>query len=336
MGQELLFPSFVAIDTLNTCNARCPFCPLFVGEAQMDRRTQPATIMSQELFEKILGQIASWEKRPGSVAAAANGETLQDPNIELKLKALHRFGLNDITTLLTNAHFLDEKVANAILDAEIADLLIGFDGATKEVYEAHRVRCKYDRVLANITNFVKLRSEKKSKTRVRIKFVRTTANEHEVQAAFEMFSKIMDASLDTFEDSLAMDWGDLPTNYEGYYYFHQGQRGKRLSSCALAEPSMTIHSDGTLSACCWDYNLEVSDGGFGSSKEAAIIDIWHGQKRSDFIQSLAEPATTPKKCGSCIWAHEMDDLPDSLLKLDSGHLYWKGKTSAVYKFPQGA
>src|SRR5262249_3277858 len=31
------YPRFVAIETINTCNARCPFCPLFQGSSQISR-----------------------------------------------------------------------------------------------------------------------------------------------------------------------------------------------------------------------------------------------------------------------------------------------------------
>src|SRR5271154_1963044 len=34
-------PDTILLDTTNFCNARCPFCPLFVGEWQVDRRGRP-------------------------------------------------------------------------------------------------------------------------------------------------------------------------------------------------------------------------------------------------------------------------------------------------------
>jgi hypothetical protein len=44
------YPRYVGIETINTCNARCPFCPLFQGSAQMSRAARPARIMDAELF----------------------------------------------------------------------------------------------------------------------------------------------------------------------------------------------------------------------------------------------------------------------------------------------
>ena len=58
-------PRYVAIETINTCNARCPFCPLFQGEAMMSREHRPAQIMKDELFDSIVSEIASWPEPPG-------------------------------------------------------------------------------------------------------------------------------------------------------------------------------------------------------------------------------------------------------------------------------
>jgi hypothetical protein len=47
---NLPFPGDVALETVNTCNARCPFCPLFQGAAPMDRKLRPAKLVDQSLF----------------------------------------------------------------------------------------------------------------------------------------------------------------------------------------------------------------------------------------------------------------------------------------------
>lgn len=136
MIDQMSYPNSLTIDTINFCYARCPFCPLFRGEAQMDRQIRPATVMSQEVYEKILRQASQWERRPTVIQQCANAETLQDPKILDRLASLHEFGLASITTLLTNGHFLNERIAGAILDAGVSQIMVGFDRASKQVYEA--------------------------------------------------------------------------------------------------------------------------------------------------------------------------------------------------------
>ena len=47
LGMIEQLPDVVLLDTTNVCNARCPFCPLFDGEWQIDRSIRPAAIMNR-------------------------------------------------------------------------------------------------------------------------------------------------------------------------------------------------------------------------------------------------------------------------------------------------
>ena len=269
------FPSVVLLDTTNVCNARCPFCPLFEGQWQIDRSIRPAAIMKQDVYERILGEISRWDVQPVDIIHSANAEILQDPKLLERLAALKKFKLSHSTVLLTNGQFLSERHATAILENEVRQLIIGFDGATKEVFESHRVRCSYEKVLENIRRFVELRKSLRFKTRIEIKFVRTMRNEHEVKAAYELFQSFMDPVLDQFNDALAVDWSDEPGSPTGYYYINKSTEN-RLSECRYFETGMQIHSDGKVAACCWDYNLNISNGGLGDVNRESLIDVLAG------------------------------------------------------------
>jgi radical SAM protein with 4Fe4S-binding SPASM domain len=329
------FPQVVLLDTTNVCNARCPFCPLFDGEWQIDRSIRPAAIMKQDLYEKILAEISRWAVRPSAVIHSANAEILQDPKLGERLAALKKYGLADLTLLYTNGQFLNEKNAKVILDAGIRQIVVGFDGATKEVFEAHRVRCNYERVLGNIREFVRLRSESANKTRIEIKYVRTTKNEHEVQASYELFNSFLDPVLDQFCDALAVDWSDDPENHTGYYLVNKST-DNRLSECNYFEKGMQIQSDGKVAACCWDYNLNISDGGLGDLNETSVVEVWRGGQRQQLRAKLSDVSTTPKKCQSCIILHHVGSPGDDMMKIDASRLLARGPTSFVYGFDQSA
>jgi radical SAM protein with 4Fe4S-binding SPASM domain len=325
------FPSVVLLDTTNVCNARCPFCPLFEGQWQIDRSTRPATVMKQDLYEKVLGEISSWDVRPVDIVHSANAEILQDPKLLDRLNALKKFGLSHSTVLLTNAQFLSENNSKAILDSEIRQLIIGFDGATKEVFEAHRVRCIYEKVLSNIRRFVELRKLSSFKPKIEIKFVRTTENEHEVKAAYELFQSIMNPAIDQFNDALAVDWSDEPESPTGYYYINKSTEN-RLSECHYFETGMQIHSDGKIAACCWDYNLNISDGGLGDVNQESLIDVWRGSARAKLRTNLANSDYTPEKCRSCVMLHEVRAPADELMRISADRLLYRGATNFVYRF----
>jgi MoaA/NifB/PqqE/SkfB family radical SAM enzyme len=326
----LQYPGTILLDTSNFCNARCPFCPLFVGEWQMDRSTRPAGVMPQELFDRIVREIGEWQPRP-TLIISANAEILQDPMLHERLASLCDHGLASSTVLLTNAHLLGEHAAAAVLGAGIRQMIIGFDGASREVYEAHRVRCNYDRVLGNIRRFVALRDRHINKTAIELKFVRTRKNEHEVTAAYDLFGGILDHQIDRFHDALAVDWSD-GMGQTPDYYFVETARGRRLSRCEYLETGMQIHSDGRVAACCWDYNLSISSGGLGDLNTSSLMDVWTGANRSLLRGKLEHDEDTPDKCKTCIILHEAVPPGDAVMKIPAEHLDARGPTSFIYRF----
>jgi MoaA/NifB/PqqE/SkfB family radical SAM enzyme len=58
------FPFSVALETINYCNAACIFCPLFAGNDRIDRKLRPAMMMDQDLFTKLIEEIANWDVKP--------------------------------------------------------------------------------------------------------------------------------------------------------------------------------------------------------------------------------------------------------------------------------
>jgi hypothetical protein len=180
--------------------------------------------------------------------------------------------------------------------------MIGFDGASKEIYEAHRVRCNYERVLSNIQCFAHLRDCSKS---------------------------------NLFNDALAVDWSESATQNKDFCYVHKVPDSRRLDQCVYFDTDLLIQSDGQVGACCWDYNLQISGGGFGNVDETALIAIWHAGKRHALRAAFAERSNNiPEGCKSCIILHDVDS-PVTLTKISYEYLESTGTTSFMYMFSRG-
>jgi hypothetical protein len=328
------YPYIVGIETINTCNARCIFCPLFQGQAMMDRNIRPAQVMNQELFAKCVNEIGGWPVKPITLFLNMNGEPLQDPLFSDRLSLVGTHHLGSIIDLLTNAQFLTDNVAHEILKTNIRSLVIGFDGASKEVYEAHRIHCDYDRVLENIKAFTRLRDTMGVDTRIYIKYVRTKRNQHEVFDAYSMFNEFLDAELDIFQDVLAIDWGveQFKTNQDIYYRGKIGTNQEPIG-CETFDQQLIISSDGAIQACCWDYNLGVSDGGFGNANEADLLSLWLGEKRNNLRNRLftKELQDKPETCRTCNSMFEQVPVDKSLAILQ-GDLMDAMTTGFLYRF----
>lgn len=274
---------------------------MFQGEHQLDRKIRPAKIVDQATYLSYLDEISQWEVKPTGFFLNMDGEPLQDPLFCDRMKALHQYGYGQLSSLQTNGQLLDEAKAHAILDAGIATVVFGFDGATKEVYEKHRVRCNYERVLSNIKMFVSLRDSKKSPTQIQIKYVRTKLNAHEARAAYNLFNPFMSAEKDLFQDVMAIDWSNTPTSDDGDIYYNKKVVGRNATvGCELLQDQMIVLCDGRLASCCFDYNLDVSGGGYPIG-EASLLEAWRSDKRASLVKKLLSEnaADKPPQCRNC-------------------------------------
>ena len=259
-----LYPIEIYLETINTCNARCPFCPLFQGIFEV-RSHAPAgndhelgRCSKSALGRSLLGHgcLRLYIRTP-------TGNRCKTRNLRVGSNYLQTSDWGNFLIYIPTRSSSLRPWHVLFLLQESGLISVAFDGATKEVYEAHRVRCDYQRVLKNIERFVRIRNEMSERTQLVIVYVRTRDNEHEVAAAYEMFSRILDPELDEFHDKLSSDWAD--ETQEGDYFRLPKAKGKKVEGCSALENQLVISADGTLAACCIDYNLSISEGGFGNA-----------------------------------------------------------------------
>jgi hypothetical protein len=291
------FPFTVSLETVNYCNSACIFCPLFTGNDRIDRKLRPAMTMDQDLFRKLIEEIAIWDVKP-SIFLNMDGEPLLDKHFKERLRVLQKADLSQYVNLQTNAEYLTPETSAAILKAGLSSITIGFDGASKEVYESHRVGCHYDIVLGNIIQFVRIRASLRKSTALAIKFVRTKQNAHEVADAYKLFAGILNPWIDLFYDTISENWGNPALEN---IVFAETKTDMLPKYCGYPDNNLVILADGSVSACCFDYNLSIVGGPIGSVRRQRILDVWRGTSFENLRRSLRRPGRDgkPAKCLAC-------------------------------------
>src|SRR5262249_31374428 len=142
--------------------------------------------------------------------------------------------------LQTNGQFLTEKNALALLEAGGGQIALGFDGATKEVYEIHRVNCTYERVLENTREFVRLRKQLGGRTRVAIQYVRTHHNSHEVEQAHRMWNAILEPGRDLFFNTTSRNWATTRIDRGGFVIETLGSSSTDYVPCPMLNETMSV------------------------------------------------------------------------------------------------
>jgi radical SAM protein with 4Fe4S-binding SPASM domain len=162
------YPPCVQIEPTSICNYRCVFC------YQTDRsftqgRNGHMGQMSLETFRRVVDEI---EGNVEAVTLASRGEPLMAKQIDDMLAYLRGKFLG--LKINTNAWFLDERRAHAILETEPNTLVFSADAADADLYARLRVHGKLDRILENVRRFAEIRSRHypKSRTITRVSGVR--------------------------------------------------------------------------------------------------------------------------------------------------------------------
>lgn len=112
-----LYPTYIAIETINRCNGTCSFCP-----ANTHNETRPYQKMSDELFNKILDEIAGWGSWDGVFSLYVNNEPFIDVRMVDMLQRARRRLPHARMLVFTNGSLLTPEKLDAAADS--IDLLI--------------------------------------------------------------------------------------------------------------------------------------------------------------------------------------------------------------------
>lgn len=141
------FPIHLDVESTSICNLKCPFC------AGTHERYDYG-YMDFELFRAIIDEGS--RKGLCSIKLNFRGEPLMHPHIAEMVDYAKRNGIIDVF-FNTNATFLTEEIGEKLIRAGLDRLIVSFEGVTPEVYEKNRVGARFDVVVENIRNFVRLK-----------------------------------------------------------------------------------------------------------------------------------------------------------------------------------
>jgi radical SAM protein with 4Fe4S-binding SPASM domain len=260
-------PNEVIIETTNRCNAKCVMCP-------RDALTRPLGTMSQELYEKIVGECS----QIGIKALTLHnfGEPLLDRRIIPRIQYAKQRGI-PIVRMNTNASLLDAATAVAILESGLDEITFSFDGFSSETYETIRRNLKFQVVHDNISRFLKLKREGGySKPVTCILLTTSQQNAHEVG--------LFRAAWQGRADRVAVSYA---SNRSGAV---ENARAVIINRCAEAKPypcialwvNLIVLWNGDVALCCADFDGEVL---LGNVQEQTLCQVWNG-KEMQRIRSL--------------------------------------------------
>lgn len=266
------YPTAIQIEPHGSCNIRCAMC--FQGYMKLpgDRN-----MMDLELYKRIIDQISP-------VTPMLYLYWRGEPLLHADLGSMIKYAKNKhmYVFVSTNAVTLDEEKAQEFINSGLDFLLIGFDGASKETFEAMRRGAKFERICQNIQTLVYLKKMQGTLLpHVCLQFIVSAVNAHELPMAKRLYRELgadsfIEKTLDTYEnfDNDRIKEHLQSLFVQGTFSKYEYQKGELVYSghsyCEMPR-RMVIRADGELSLCCYDMQGEYT---IGSVDGHNLLELW--------------------------------------------------------------
>ncbi|MBM3233656.1 radical SAM protein [Candidatus Pacearchaeota archaeon] len=177
------YPFDITIECSGTCNLRCKHC---IFSEYMKRGKG---IIKFEDFKKLFDKLDL--KSIELINFAGYGEPLINPEIAKIVRYVGTRNKKINKYLVTNAVLLNKEMSRKLILVGLDEIYISFDGATKKTYEKIRRGSRFELVLENIKDLIKLKKEMSSrKPKIIIYFTLMKDNISELAKMTELVDRL--------------------------------------------------------------------------------------------------------------------------------------------------
>ncbi len=275
------YPPYVLIELFSACNLRCPFC--FQTDLSFTKKPFMGS-MKFDLFTKIVDECD--EIGVGALTFGSRGEPTMYKKLDEALSyARSKKNIFEIK-LNTNATYLNDKIANALLSNGINQIVISADHYEKEEYEKLRINSEFNEILKNVDHLFNLREKlyKNSQTEIRVSGVNDQKN-FSPEKFYDFWMQRSDhvsvvkpmERWDTYKNKPHPDINDPCENlFDRIYVWYNGD----------------------VNPCDADYKSKLS---FGNLNEDTIKNIWNNKiiykLREDHLNGNRNKHLPCDRCG---------------------------------------
>jgi MoaA/NifB/PqqE/SkfB family radical SAM enzyme len=266
-------PTVIIIDVTNSCNLRCPVCPVTIA------MTRTRGLLKMAVFKQIIDDFRGAKAKP-AMYFNFSGEPTLNPELPDFVAYAHDNGHD--TYLSTNATKLDAAMSERLIRAGLARVNLCMDGFSKEAQESYRVRSDFEEVKANIELFLETRERLGTKNPLCV--LQTLLTSYSENQMDDMTEWAREAGFDRIRFK-TFSIGSYTSEEEKREYSRflpkrkdllRHPTGTERSFCNIPLFQSVVFWNGDLGLCCIDYDQmiqlpNIGEGGFMKayrSKEA--------------------------------------------------------------------
>lgn len=304
------YPRTIEIEVTTRCHLKCIICEHTYWDV-------PARDMSFEEFKKIIDQFPKlkWVGITGIGSNFLNRDFMKMLRY-LKKKSVY-------VEFFDTFDLINENIAKELVEIGIEKIHLSIDAATKETYEKIRVGTNFEKVLNNVKNLIRIKTEQKTPLpEVWFHYIITKLNFHEIPKFIELVHSLVErhgnpATLIFFSNLLYFEevkdlLTELPSDIKltaekkarelnVFVSWNENIRPvKPITMCTRwTEPFILV--TGHVQPCCAINEANErkfqEENSFGNLLERPFSQIWRSEYR-EFIKKI-HSNKLPKICKNC-------------------------------------
>jgi MoaA/NifB/PqqE/SkfB family radical SAM enzyme len=239
--------------------------------------------MDDALYEKIIDECSKYNC--GNVHLHNFGEPLLDKKLAKRVRYAKQKGIKRVA-IFSNGSLLTADKANELIDAGLDQIKVSFDGATKEEFERIRPPLKFDIIIENIKELVRIRNLKKSPLKIKVACCSTSDKDETIRS--------LENCVDGFSFGKIHNWTDTGMDH--------AEKSAIRKPCSRVWQTFTVLSSGKAALCCLDYEGQVI---LGDLNTASISEIWNDEsyRKIRLIHKTAQQdqIVICKSCTKSFW-----------------------------------
>lgn len=299
-------PFMIRLDPTNACNFRCQYCPTAHSDL-LKEVGRSRTHLSMDLFQKIVDDLADFDRPLGKLYLYKDGEPLLNPAFADMVRYAKASGHVEQVWTTSNGSRLNPEVNQALVDAGLDLIKISIQGVTEQQYlDISKARIDYEQLRAHIAD---LHERGGDRLHVHVKIVDANLSDADKNKFISDFQPIASS---IHIDPL-MGWSQSSVrDFQLGTRSDLGPDGLPLTPrevCPFPFYTLSINSNGTVSVCCVDWAHETV---VGDLRTQSLRDVWFGDALHAFrMMHLERRRAENRACGDCQYLQTLaDDLDD--------------------------
>ena len=290
------FPRYLDLELTNTCNFRCLMCPAGVGSV-----SRAKGFMSGVVFQKLIDEIAP-HKTP--LRFIRWGEPMLHPEFIQYIRKAKNVGA--LVHINTNGSLLNEEMIACLLDTRLDSIKFSFQGVDRQGYHEMRNIDYFDDLLRK----VKMLYEKRGNRPIPFIHVSTTIT-YETVEQVRLFRDSIKNHVDlvtvgrTVLEHIRPDETNLDHDKQALLTRLKTMESvvKKHPDCPEVFDKLSVNWDGTVSACCSDYDNKML---VGDLTTTPLSEIWMSTRMNRYRTMLAGMRHDDiPLCSTCYDYHEL-------------------------------